>query len=226
MLRHLGIVLVILYAGLGSAAAQTRTVTMTGTGEVRVAPDRAVISVGVEVEAATAEKALAANSARMREVMAALARLGVDEADIRTSDFALNPRFENRSNSGPLRVVGFTVSSNLTVRVVDLPRLGAVMDALVKAGANRINGVNFTVSDPAPHLARARTAAVADARRRAETYAAAAGVTLGPVLDIREGSAGPSPRFARTEALAMDAVPIAEGRTAISAAVTLTFAIE
>lgn len=199
---------------------------MTGVGEVRVKPDRAVISVGVEAEAPTAEKALRANSARMAEVMAALARLGVDEADIQTSDFALNPQFENRSNSGPLRIVGFSVFNNLTVRVADLPRLGAVMDALVKAGANRINGVNFGVSMPAPHLAEARRLAVADARMRAETYAAAAGVTLGAVLDIREGGGAPVPQFARVEAMAMDAVPIAEGRTAVSAAVTLVFAIE
>ena len=119
------------------------------------------------------------------------------------------------------------MSNQVTARVRDIDQLGAVLDALVSAGATNIDGPSFDIADPEQLLGEARDAAVADALARARRYAAAAGVELGEILSIEEASSFvPPPRpMMRAEAMAAD-VPIAPGQTELSASVTVVFAIE
>jgi hypothetical protein len=118
---------------------------------------------------------------------------------------------------------GYTASNTLSVRVRDLPSLGALLDAAVSDGANTLNGVNFAVTDPAPLLDEARKRAVADARHRAEVFAQAAGSTLGPITTITEGAGqSPAPQFGYARA-AMAAPPVEAGEISLSAAVTITW---
>lgn len=202
--------------------------TMSGTGSVAIRPDMATVSIGVEVTGPTADRALRANSAQMNKVLEVLRGFGLEEADIRTQNLGLNPRFRSRQNNNneALQIIGFVVSNTLNVRVRDLPKLGAILDGVVQSGANRIFSIRFDVSDPNVALDRARAAAVVDARHKAEIYAQAAGVAIGPLLSLSEGG-GAVPQYReRASALAMDAVPVAEAEVEISATVVLRFAIK
>jgi uncharacterized protein YggE len=207
-------------------ASPPRTLTMTGTGSAKAAPDMADISAGINSEALTAAAALSANSAGMNSVLAALERLGVARRNIQTSNFSVSPVYASRTPNEAQRLTGYRVSNQLHVILEDAARVGAVLDALVTAGANQMNGLNFTFKDPAPLLARARADAVADARLRAQQYAAAAGLTLGPIQSLSEGGAEtPRPMY-RVLAMAAPAPPpIEAGEESVSATVTIVWEI-
>ena len=205
-------------------AADPHTIAMTGHGEVRAVPDTALIQAGVTSTAPTAAAALAANNSRMTAVVAALKKLGVPDRSIQTSSFSVSPQYTNGDNNNPRRLTGYQVSNEVAVRLDDVSRAGGVLDALIAAGANQMNGISFEVASPEPLLDQARTSAVADARRRAETYAKAAGVSLGPILSISEGGAEPPPRPMYRMAMAAG-VPVSPGEQAIAADVTMVWEI-
>jgi len=161
----------------------------------------------------------------MKTVFAALEKLGVAEKDIQTTNFFVSPQYSNGDNNAPRRLTGYQVNNDLTVRLADVARLGPALDALVAAGANQINGVSFSIQNNKPLLEKARTDAVADARARAETYAKAAGVSLGPILSISEGGTDSAPRpMYRVAAMAAD-TRIAPGEQSVTADVTLVWEI-
>ena len=160
---------------------------MTGHGEMRATPDMAQVTAGVTTSAPTAASALAANTARMSVVFAAIKKLGVADKDIQTTNFSVSPQYTNGGNNEPSRLTGYQVNNEVSVRLEDVTRLGGALDALVSAGANQMNGISFDIRQPAPLLEKARIQAIADARARAQTYAKAAGVTLGAILSISEG---------------------------------------
>ena len=201
--------------------------TVAGTGESRVAPDMASIQLGVTTQAASAAEAMRQNSARQAAVIAALTGAGIEQGDIQTSGLNLNPVMDYGEGRAPT-VTGYQASNMVTVRVRDVPRLGEVLDAIVAAGANEINGIAFLRDDNAAAEDDARRAAVADARHRAEILAEAAGLTLGPVLVLRDTPAIEGPRPMMMEARAAEdsaSVPIAAGEIATTATVEMQFAL-
>lgn len=209
---------------VAAAAQDAPHLTVAGEGRVALPPDMAMIRLGVTTEARSAEAALAANSADMSRVLAFLATAGIAAADIQTSGLRLTPRQEDyRGDATPPRVMGFVATNEVTVRVRDLDRLGEVLDAVVREGANRFNGLSFGLSDDAAALAEARRRAVAEARTKAETYAGAAGVTLGPVRAITDQSGGVAPMDMRLSMAAMESVPVAPGEVSVEARVTITW---
>jgi uncharacterized protein YggE len=209
---------------LGQTAAP-RTLTMSGQGEERATPDTATLSAGVASEAATAAAALAANTARMQGVFAALKKLGIADKDMQTANFSVSPQMAS-NNTQPPHVIGYQVSNQVQIRLDDVGKLGAALDALVSAGANQMNGVEFSIRDSALLMTQARTDAVADAKTKADTYAKAAGVTLGPILSISESdNMGPRPVFMAVRAMAGKAVPVAAGETSVTANVAMVWEI-
>lgn len=208
-------------------SAEPRTIAMSGHGEMRAAPDQAQINTGVTTSAPTAAAALADNTTRMQGLFAALAKAGIAQKNIQTVNFSVSPQYTNGGPNQPARVTGYQVTNQLAVRLDDVARVGATLDALVTAGSNDMNGISFSIKDTAPLLEKARGQAVADARARAETYAKAAGVTLGPVLSISEGgSDGPRPSFKNMVTVsAARAVPVAAGEENVSADVSLVWEI-
>ena len=227
------IVCTVLAAGLalaGPVAAQEvpRQITVMGSSQVDAVPDRATITAGVETQAPTAAGALEANSKAMAEVFAALEAAKVEKRDMQTSQLNLNPVYEpfREGAEAPPQVVAYQASNMVTVMVRDLASLGGLIDALAGAGANRLYGIGFDVSDPRPSVDAARREAVADARAKAELYAEAAGVTLGPVVTIREnvGMGGPEPL--RAKAAMEMAAPVAEGTVTLTADVEVVYGIE
>ncbi len=214
---------------ISAPAVDAGTITLTGHGEVATAPDMATITLGVQSEAADASVALRDTSAKTAEILAVLEGSDIDARDMQTSDLSLNPMWDNRkmSENGRPKVAGFMARNTLTIRVRDLERLGAVLDAVVSVGANNLHGLQFGVQNPQPLQDDARVRAVADAKRKAALYAEAAGVTLGPILSINEvGHRAPGPQVVMEMAQSRMDVPVAEGAVGLSADVSIIFAIE
>lgn len=204
-----------------------RLLTVTGEGEAAAVPDEAQLSAGVVSESRTAAAALAANTEKMNAVFATLKKTGIPDKAIMTSGFDVSPQYPSYDSKAPRHITGYQVSNTVTVKVSDLAKLGTALDALVRSGANQVNGVSFAIRDPKPLLARAREEAVKDAMAKAETYAKAAGVTLGPILSISEGGGG-TPRPVPMRVMALDASappPMAPGEQTVSASVTIAWEI-
>ncbi len=221
----LGLALVALLTS--PAWADPRTISISGHGEVRAVPDMAEVRAGVTITAPTAAQALTANSGRMQSVFAALKKMGVPEKNIQTTNFYISPQYTNGDNNTPRRLTGYQVNNDVTVRLDDIGKVGSALDTLVAAGANQMNGISFSIQNPVPVLERARTEAVADARTRAETYAKAAGVSLGSILSISEGG-GEAPRpvmYRMAAAMAPAPPPIAAGEQTITADVAMVWEI-
>jgi hypothetical protein len=215
-----------LIAGAALAEEGAR-ITITGEGRVAAVPDMATVTLGVSAEAPTARAAMDETSAGVAALMATLAEAGIEPRDVQTSGLFLNPVWtQPTSGAEPPRITGFSAANTVTVRVRAIEGLGGVLDGVLDAGANTFQGLSFGLQDPEPRLDEARQAAVADARRKAELIATAAGVTLGEVVSIAEdqGMASPAPMF-RMEAAMADAVPVAAGETLVTARVTIVWEI-
>jgi uncharacterized protein YggE len=211
-----------------SAVAETpREIVVTGEGRIEVAPDMATVSAGVESSGDTAAEALEANAAAMRGVLEALGAAGVAPIDMQTSHIALEPVYRPRSDGEwTPDVVAYRARNTLTIRVREIGAVGRVIDDMMEAGLNRIEGIAFGLDDRQGSLDEARSEAVRDARAKAELYAEAAGVGLGQVVGIRETQPfdRPFPMAMRAEA-AMDGA-VAEGSVAITAMVEIVYNIE
>jgi uncharacterized protein len=212
------------------ALAQTAPpamISVTGEATVSVPPDLAQIDAGVTSEAKTAREASEANNAAMGKVLLALKGAGIEEKDFQTSRLSLQPQSApNPSRPGPSAIVGYRASNRVTIHLRDVTKVASVIDTLVGAGANDIGGINFTVSQASKLLDDAREQAIADARRKAEIYAKAAGVTLGAPLSISEGGApGPIP-YRRMAAGLAPATPLAQGEETLQVTVAVSWAIK
>jgi uncharacterized protein YggE len=228
-MRHrASIVAIALALFAAPALAQTAlppAISVTGEATMSVAPDQAQVDGGVTSDAKTAREASDANNAAMGKVLLALKGAGIDEKDFQTSRLSLQQKY-TPDRSGPSTVVGYRASNRVTIRVRDVTRIANVIDTLVGAGANDIGGINFMVSQASKLLDDARTQAVADARRKAEIYAKAAGVTLGAPLSISEEGSAPRPVFRAKMAAEMAAAPVAQGEEALSISVNVSWAIK
>lgn len=218
-----------LTAGAGAAAAEpSRTITVEGTGAIAARPDTALVLVGVETTAAAPDVALADNTRAAKVLFAVFESFEIADADIHTAALQVAPIYpqpRSEGGGGEAKPQAFRVLNRVAARLRDLARLGEFLAEVVKAGANRLDGVAFEIGDEAPLRERARRAAIADARARAEVYAAAAEVKLGRALSIAE-TEDPGPRPLSTMAMRAEAVPTAPGEQTVSASVRVVYAIE
>jgi uncharacterized protein YggE len=200
-------------------------ISVTGEASVSVPPDLAQVDGGVTSDGKTAREASDTNNAAMGNVLLALKGAGIDEKDYQTSRLSLQPQYAP-NRSGPSPVVGYRASNRVTIRVRDITKVANVIDVLVGAGANEVGGINFMVSQASKLLDDAREKAVADARRKADIYARAAGVTLGEPLSIsEEGSSVPLYRGKMAAPMAAGA-QVAQGEETLSVTVSVTWAIK
>lgn len=200
---------------LADSATPTPSISIQGRGEVVAAPDTASVTAGVTTQGATAREALDANTKAMAGLITTLKTAGVDAKDIQTSDFSVSPQYlySDKDANGvtpPPRITGYNVQNGVNVKIRKLADLGKILDQIVTAGSNTINGISFSVEDPAKLLDEARKAAFADAEGKAKTYADAAGVGLGSILSIAEGSdvSPPQPMMFKAMAARADAAPV------------------
>ena len=218
-----------------AAAEQQAGIAVSGTGKVTVVPDIGVLSLGVQVTRPTVADARAAASKAMDAVRASLRQNGVEEKDIATQSFNIQPQYDFRPSGGTPTITGYNVSNQVTVKVRQIDNLSKALDGAVAAGGNdvRVNNVQFTVDAPEKYQNEARDKAVADARSRAEQLAKSVGVKLGKPRSVVESSNGSPPELFRTVALtpprtggADSVTPVSPGETQIAVSVSVVFGIE
>jgi hypothetical protein len=219
-----------LLASPAVAQVPPAAISVSGEASVSVAPDLAQVDGGVTSEAKTAREASDANNAAMGKVLLALKGAGIDEKDYQTSRLSLQPQYAPaQPNRSTPQITGYRASNRVTIKVRDVSKVASVIDTLVGAGANEIGGINFIVTQASKALDEARAKAVADARRKAEIYAKAAGVTLGEPLSISEEGAAPPVVFRGKMAAPMAAnapTPVAPGEEQLSITVNVSWAIK
>ena len=218
---------VVAFAGVGrpdsagGASKPTGGITVTGTGTVTSVPDEATFTVGVQTQGSTARDALASNSEQMRRVIAAVRLAGVSKDDVQTQDVSVSANYSDGN-----QIDGYSASNSVLVTIRDLTRAGKVLDAASNAGANQVYGPSLSRSDQDALEKKALRDAVGEARTKAEALAKAAGVSLGGVTAITEGSSGGAePYYATDLRMAKADAPIEPGTQDIQASVTITFAI-
>ncbi|CUH76492.1 SIMPL domain-containing protein [Tropicibacter naphthalenivorans] len=207
------------------ALADPATLTVTGQGRIAATPDMATVSLGVEYTAAEPLLAVNQTSEAVDAIMAKLTEMGIAPRDMQTANLSVGEVW-NRTASGDNEVSGYRASNLLRVRVRDLDGLGEILQTVLESGANDLSGLSFGLTDPRPVEDKARRAAVADALAKAQLYAEAAGMPLGPILSIEEG--GSLPEFRYTSARSVEAmadVPVAAGETVVSDSVTVVFSL-
>jgi uncharacterized protein YggE len=219
------------------AAQETRPreplISVSGEGEASVAPDMAVVSFSVVRNGATADSALSANSAAMKEVLAALKAEGIADRDIQTSNFSIYPQYRHSEPKNgvvdPPQIIGYEVSNGLTLKIRDLGKLGGLIDKSVKLGVNQGGQISFTNDNSDEAMKNARKAAVAEALEKAKTLTEAAGVKLGRIVEISENAARPPQpmmRMAMAKDMAAEAVPVAAGENTYRVTVNVTFLLD
>jgi len=222
--------LVVMPAHADEAHGVLRTISVSAVGSVQAEPDTAMITTGVESQADTAREALARNSVLMSKVIDGLRAAGLDAKDIQTSALQLNPRYQNYQAGVEPKIVGYTASNQVHLTLHDVTRVGDILDKAVTLGANRINGISFRVSRAEELEDEARTRAMKNARRRAELYAAAGGVTLGPIVTISESIEASGPVFVGAPmAKAVHAAPpppVEAGQQRLDATIHVTWEVK
>ena len=221
-----------LICSVAAAEDLPRTITVSGQGKATSPPDMATINSGVVSIGKTAKQALAANNQVMQTIMTVLKNKNIAEKDIQTSGFNVYPEYERdpspRGTTKVNRIAGYRVSNNVSVQVRDLPGLGEILDALVQSGSNQISGVQFGIADPTAVANQARLNAVADARARAQLYAAATNSSVGIVISISEQAIqSPRPMMMRAARMEMaSSVPIASGEQEVTATINIMYQLK
>ncbi len=206
--------------GTGGSA---RTVTVTGSATIRSAPDEAVVTLGVQTQAPTAQGALQQNASRMNDVVKAILGDGVKPGDLATAWVNLYPNYD----SGGTAIVSYSAQNQVNVTVRDLSKIGTVIDDAVGSGANLSSGIQFQLSDQNQGVEKALADAVANAKAKAEALASAGGATLGQVVTITEGSAPQYPPvpFGLAAGRAADTTPVSPGTIETQVRVTVVWAL-
>ena len=226
-MKNLAITALLLLSGLATAQEKTppNLVRVTGTSEVKVVPDRAVISIGVEKENASAVVAKHAADTAARNLLSTLRTNGLDAKDMSTTFLSLQPREVYVKH---VRVSSFVAEQTLAVTVRDISKLDSLLEALVKAGGNRIDSIQYEVSEPRRYRDQARELAVIAAKEKAQALANALGQHIGKAstieepLDFSSLQSANSAFYNSTREKLRDSVT-APGERSVTASVTIAF---
>jgi len=211
---------------------QQRTLTVNGKGKATLTPEIVYVSIGVHTENENASEAVSANNQQSQKVANALKAFDIDEKDVQTSNFSIYPQ-QIYDNEGKFQGIKYVVDNTVFVTLRDISQLGDLLDAVVKAGANSINSVQFDVEDREAALSIARTEAVENAEKQAQELAKASGVTLGEVQTISSYSGGaPIPLYdykggyGGGAAVAEAGVPVSPGQMVLTVEVNMIYEIK
>lgn len=209
------------------------TISVSGEGKTNAVPDVARLSFGIQTERKqTAKEVVAEVSEAMTKALAAVKAAGIQEKDIRSENFSVNPVYDWSERGQIFR--GYQAQQSLRVTVRDLDKVSAVLQAATDSGANQAGGVEFTVDDPEAKRSEAREKAIAQARTKAEKMASDLGMRLGKIRGFSEGGGGgyPVPMMARAEMATagadadMKQVPLPAGEQEIQAYVNITYELK
>ena len=208
---------------------QPRTINVTGNAQVILSPDIAYISIGVHSEAQSAKDAVTSNNTLSQAVIDAIKAQGVDAKDVQTTNFSVYQQTKTGPN-GENQGTVFMTDNTVYVTIRDLTKIGSILDSSVAAGANNIYGITFDVKDKDAATATGRDQAITDAKTQAESFAKAAGASLGDVQSISYYSSPPSPIYYDSKAVAGmgggGSVPISAGQLTLTVSVNVVYAIK
>ena len=205
-------------------------ISVSGHAEIKAKPDVAYLNLGVTTQAASSDAAARDNATRTTALLAAVRKAGIAAADIQTQGYYVQPQYDYRTS--PAVLTGYQAANTIQVTVHDLAKVGALIDTATKAGATQAGDVSFDLLNRQGVQRQALADAVRDARARAEALAGAAGVGIGRVLSLSDGTAPvavqppyPMMRSAMAAAPKEDATPITPQQITISADVSALYAI-
>jgi len=208
-------------------------IQVSATGTSAQVPDVATVSAGTVSEGKTAREAMIGNATKMTAVFDALTEAGIELKNITTSQLSLQPRYnygDRQNGRRTQRIDGYEARNTVTVKSDNIEKVGVMLDALVKAGVNNINNVQFSVKDPKAAKAQAREQAISDAREKAQAMAKAAGVKLGKLTSLNESGGNFSPRpyqqFSRTASLESASTPVSAGEQTLTVTVNMSYEIK
>jgi uncharacterized protein YggE len=204
-----------------------RTLTVTGSGMVTLTPDVAYIYIGVHTENVSVAEAVAENNTKAQAVATAIKGFGVEAKDIQTTNFSIWPQdqYDDKGNkSGTI----YNVDNTVYITVRDLTKIGDLLDASIRAGANTINSIQFDVADKTEALSQARKAAVENAQKQAQELVDATGVKLGDVQTISYYDSTPfSADYGKGGgAMAASSVPVSSGQYQLTTTVTIVYELK
>ncbi len=214
------------------AEDQQPQIVVSGTGRVNVKPDQAKVSLGVLTIAPTAKEAQRENAALANKIINALVKAGVSKKQIETQHYSIWPEYHypKPEEKKPPAIVSYRVSNTLLVTLDDTAKAGTIIDAAVKAGANKVESIQFLKKDPSAAAREALQKACQEARQKAEAIAQAMGVKLAGILSVQESGGNSYPPLIR-EAKMIEGggaapTPIQPGELQVNAGVTVVFRIK
>lgn len=207
-------------------------ITVAASSTVRLVPDKATVSFGVTTQEKTAQEAQDANSKAVNNVIEVLTERGIDEKSIRTNSYNIYPQYDWKN--GEQRLIGYSVTTSMSVQDQEIDEVGSLISACVSAGINRVDSVTFLCSGYEEAYSQALSNAIAETKKKAETLANAAGKKLGDPITITEGWQDTSAKYGRNvanvsyddeaEAEEAPAAPSFQpGETEINASVTVVY---
>ncbi len=207
--------------------------SVTAEGKVFAKPDIANIRLGVRTDARpTAAQAIADNTKKMNEVVASVKNLGIEEKDIKTSQYQLYPEYDYPD--GRQRLRGYSLNQEVTLKIRDLDKVGAVIENATQAGANQVGDISFTIDDVDDLKAQARAEAIVNAKQKMEELQNRTGIKLDRLINVYESDQPqyPVPYYGiggmgGDMAMAKSSVPqIEPGQNEIVVNVTMTWEVE
>jgi uncharacterized protein YggE len=243
MRPHLLTTAILLFLALGLTACgnsdnrsfntqPTPRISVSGEGNISLPPDLATLTLTVITESDEAEEAVESNSSAMADVMEAMEEEGIEEKDLRTSNFDIQPKYsrpgKDEAGTHKRRIVGYTVRHTLAVIVRDLDKVGTILQTSIELGVNQGGHIQFGNANPEQAINEARKLAIKDARSRAQTLARAADVELGRLLEVSEQHMQPQARsraYMAADSMT-ESVPIAAGENSYRVVVNAQYGIE
>lgn len=204
--------------------------SVTGEGKAEIKPDQATVNLGVQVQGSTTSEVQDKMNKAINAVTSAVKQQGIDPKDIQTAQYTINPTYDY--SSGSQKITGYSGSTNVVVKVRDINKVNAVIDAATANGANQIGSPQFGNADKSTAEDQARALAIADAKKKAQAAASAAGFSLGKIINYSETEGGqprPVPLVMGGGAANSEATPptqVEPGQNEIDMQVTLTYEVK
>ncbi len=218
------------FAQDADGSTRSPTLTVAGRAELSVDPDRAIVRLGVNAEGADAEAAQGQVNRAMQAILEAMQGLAIPERSIRTEQLWLNPVYANNrpradgTVTDEPRIVGYRAGNVVSIQLDELARIGNVIDAGIRAGANQLQGVSFHVRDSEEARNLALQQATRNARAQADAIAAAMNLRIVGVIDVIVGGADVRPMAVRDARMEMMAsTPVQPGQVDVAGSVTVTY---
>ena len=226
MLKRIAQSVAVLMLAAASWGQTSGTPSLVAVGDATVTgtPDLALVSMGVVTQADTAQAATAQNAAQAGAVITALQNLLGTGASIKTVSYSVSPVYNNPPAGQPAAIIGYSVTNIVQVTLTDLTQVGQAIDTAIQSGANRVQGVSFSLQDRTPLVAQALKTAASRARSQADAIASGLNVHTGAVLHASEGVNTQNPVFSGAAA-PTSSTPIETGLVVVQASVTVEVAI-